>query len=408
VPQRLRLIGALLAAVVVAQAAVELMRPRDTGPRPASVSARAYFTERQIDRAEAFRGPQLAVYGATVLLELAALALLVRRPPRWARPRAGRRPVLAGAAIAAGVTLVVTLAPLPVQAIGRQRAIDVGLTTRSWPGWGYDVALGALIAAGLAALGGALLVLALRRLGRRWWLAGAAVVVGFALAITYLSPILLEPRFNSFTPLPAGETRSAVLELARRAEVEVGEVFVIDASKRTTGANAYVAGLGTTKRVVLYDTLLEDFTPAEVRLVVAHELGHVRFSDVPRGLLWLALVAPFGMLAAARLAERLGSGWDRMRERPAAAVPAVALALAIVVPVVTSVSNGLSRDVEARADRYSLDLTREPETLVAFQRRIALQNVTDPDPPGWATVLLGTHPPVLERIGAAVAYGRGG
>ena len=97
-----------------------------------------------------------------------------------------------------------------------------------------------------------------------------------------------------------------------------------------------------------------------------------------------------------------------MRERPAAAVPAVALALAIVVPVVTSVSNGLSRDVEARADRYSLDLTREPETLVAFQRRIALQNVTDPDPPGWATVLLGTHPPVLERIGAAVAYGRGG
>ena len=401
VPRRLRLPAVLLAAVVVAQAAVVVMRPRQPAPEPAPVDARAYFTPGQIDRAQDFRRPQLAIYGGTVALELLALVLLVRRPPRWIRG-APRRPVLAGAAAAGAVSLGAGLAPLPLSAVGRQRAIDVGLSTRSWPGWLADAALSLGIAALLAAAGGALLVVALKRLGRRWWIAGAAGIVAYAVAFTLLSPVVLEPLFNRFTPLPAGETRAAVLELAERAGVDVGEVYVVDASKRTTGANAYVAGLGRTKRVVLYDTLLRDFEPEEVRLVVAHELGHVRFSDVPRGLLWLAVVAPFATLAAARLAERFGPGdW---RARPAAAVPAVALALALVVPVITTISNQLSRDVEARADAYALELTRAPGSAIAFQERIALANLSDPRPPGWVTFLLGTHPPTMERIGAAVAF----
>jgi STE24 endopeptidase len=222
------------------------------------------------------------------------------------------------------------------------------------------------MSAGFAAMGGALLMVALRRLGRRWWAAGAAVVVAFGIAVTTLSPIVIEPLFNSFEPLPRGELRSEVLDLARRAEVDVGEVYVMDASKRTTGANAYVAGLGRTKRVVLYDTLLRDFTRAEVRLVVAHELGHVHHSDVPRGLLWLAIVAPFGMLATARLADRLGPANPDLRARPAALLPAVALALALTVPVLTTISNQLSRAVEARADRFSLELTDEPRALIGF------------------------------------------
>jgi STE24 endopeptidase len=178
--------------------------------------------------------------------------------------------------------------------------------------------------------------------------------------------------------------------------VEVGEVYEVDASRRTTAANAYVTGVGHTKRVVLYDTLLKDFTPAETRLVVAHELGHVHHRDVPQGLLWLALVAPFGTLAIARLSESL--------TRPgSSAVPAVALSLAIVAPALTTISNQLSRAVERRADAFALDLTGEPDAMVAFERRITIQNVGDPDPPRWQEVVLGTHPPTMERIGQALA-----
>jgi STE24 endopeptidase len=193
-----------------------------------------------------------------------------------------------------------------------------------------------------------------------------------------------------------------VLALAKRAGVDVGEVYEIDASRRTSAANAYVNGIGHTKRVVLYDNLLKEFTPAELRLVVAHELGHVAHRDVPRGLLYLLIVAPFGMFAVARLSERVTPRDAGL----VAAVPAVALAIAVLVPAISAISNQLSREVEARADRFSMELTRDPQELIAFQKRITMQNVSDPDPPGWVTFLLATHPTAMQRIGQALAFER--
>jgi STE24 endopeptidase len=376
--------------LVVAEAAVLLLRPKERYPVE-QVEPRAYFSAAELTRATDFRTGQLWLYGARVVVELAVLVVAVRLAPRD-----GRRPVLTGAAAAAAITLTTTVAALPLRAASRERAKNVGLITQSWGGWAVDVAKGAAIGGAMAGAGGALLVVGLRRFGRDWWAPGAAAVAGFAVVFTYLGPVVLDPVFNKFTPLPAGDTRSDVLELAKRAGVDVGEVYEVDASRRTTAANAYVTGIGHTKRVVLYDTLLKDFTPAETRLVVAHELGHVRHRDVPHGLLWLALVAPFGTLAVARASEYLS--------RPAAtAVPAVALSVALVAPALTMISNQLSRAIERRADAFALELTREPDAMVRFERRITIQNVSDPDPPRWQQVLLGTHPPTMERIGQALA-----
>ena len=286
---------------------------------------------------------------------------------------------------------------LPVSAISRERAKDVGLVTQSWTGWLGDVAKGIAIEIVIVGAGGALLVFLMRRFGRRWWAPAAALAVAFGVLMNYAGPIVLDPLFNKFKPLPPGELRSDVIEMAEEAGVKVGEVYEMDASRRTTAANAYVAGLGSTKRVVLYDTLLRDFTPEEVRLVVAHELGHVHRRDVPRGLLYLAVVAPFGMFAVARLSERWAPSGGPL------AVPAVGLALAIMVPALTMISNQLSRQVEARADRYSLELTDAPDALIGFQQRIVEQNVSDPEPPRWVSFLLGTHPTAMDRIGQALA-----
>jgi STE24 endopeptidase len=398
--RRLRLPVTIVAALAVAEAAVILFRPRDR-LEPVDVAPQRYFSTEFIDRAEDFRTGQLVLFGVRTALEIGLLVWVVRRPPQRLRERF-RRPVLAGAATAVALSVAVTVVTLPVSAISRQRAMDVGLVTQSWLGWAGDVVKGTAIAAVIVGAGGALLVVMMRRLGRRWWIAGAALAVAFGVITTYASPIVLDPVFNRFERLPAGRLRSDVLDLARRADVKVGEIYVMDASRRTTAANAYVAGLGTTKRVVIYDNLLDEFKPGEVRLVLAHELGHVHYRDVPRGLLYLAIVAPFGMLAVARLAERLAP--DGLG-RPAA-VPAVALSIALVVPAITFISNGLSRDVEARADRYAMELTRDPADLIDFQRRITVQNVSDPEPPGWVHALLGTHPTAVERIGQALAFSR--
>jgi STE24 endopeptidase len=398
---RLRLPVAVVAALVVAEAAVLLMRPRD-GLDPVDAAPRDYFSAAQIERAEDFRSGQLRLYALGLAIELGVLVLVVRRPPRVLR-REWRRPVPAGAAAAAGLALTLSLAALPVRVIARERAKDVGLVTQDWVGYAGDVVKGLGIEIVLTGAGGALLVFGMRRFGRAWWAPAAAVVTAFGIVMTYASPILLDPLFNRFKALPAGPTRSAVLELAQKAGVEVGEVYEMDASRRTTAANAYVTGLGRTKRVVLYDTLLREFTPAEVRLVVAHELGHVHHHDVPRGLLYLAIVAPFGMLAIARLGERLA---PRGALGTAAAVPATVLAVSVMAPALTAISNQLSRAVEKRADLFALELTREPETLIEFQRRITIQNVSDPDPPAAVHYLLGTHPTPMERIGLALAFER--
>ncbi len=396
-----RLPVALAAAVVVAELAVLAMRPRDRGPDPVPVEARAYFSQAQIEKAEAFRTGNLWLYLGQTAIGIGVLVAFVRRPPE--RLAALRRPLLAGAAVGVAISVAAGLAALPLSAVARERAKDVGLVTQDWVGWAGDRAKSEAIAAGFAALGGAVLVFGLRRFGGRWWIPGAVVVVAFGAITTYLNPIVFDPLFNDFERVPRGQLRSDVLELARKAGVGVGEVYEMDASRRTTAANAYVTGLGHTKRVVLYDTLVDDFTPGETNLVVAHELGHVRHHDVRNGLIWVAIVAPFGTLAVALLTRRLAPGGGEWGPR---AVPAAALALAIVAPAITMVSNQLSRDVERRADAFSLELTRDPATFISFQRRIAIKNVSDPDPPGVARFLLGTHPTTMERIGLAEAFRR--
>lgn len=396
-PTRLRLPLAVVTALVVAETAALLLRPRDR-PVPVDVAPRDYFSAAELETARGYRTGQLWLYGARLAVELGVLVLVVRRPPRALL--VARRPVLAGAAAAAALAAGVTLVTLPIAAISRERGRAVGLVTQGWGGWAGDQAKALAVEVLLAAGGGALLVAGVRRFGGRWWMPGAAVVVAFGVVGSTVAPIVLDPLFNRFTPLPDGQLRGEVLDLAERAGVRVGEVYDVDASRRTTAANAYVTGLGPTKRVVLYDTLLRDFSPEQVCLVVAHELAHQRFRDVPRGLLYLAIVTPFGLFAIARVAERLAPG------RGATVVPTTALAAALLTPALTAAGNQLSRGIEVRADRYAMELTGDPEAQIGFQRRITVQNVADPDPPGWVRILLGTHPTTMERIGHALAVQR--
>jgi STE24 endopeptidase len=392
---------AVVAALVVAEAGVLLLRPRGEVVEPAPVRATEYFTPAQIERAREFRGPQRALGLGSLAVEVALLAWLAARPPAALRRRY-RRPVLAAAAAGAVLSVGLGAARLPISAVGHQRAVDVGLSTQGWPDWAGDVAkswaIGAVFAGGGAAAGIALI----RRFPRGWWLPASGAIVAFGVVMTYAGPVVLDPIFNKFTPLPAGQTRSDVIELAEKAGVDVGEVYEVDASRRTTGANAYVNGLGHTKRVVLYDTLLEHFTRDEVRLVVAHELGHVRHRDVPHGLLYLALVAPAATLGAALFARRLAG--RRLDDAGPAALPALALAVLAISTPVTAISNQLSRRIEARADGYALELTEAPQPFIDFERRITVRNISEPEPPGWARALFGTHPTTLERIGAAEAF----
>jgi STE24 endopeptidase len=398
-------------AVAAAGVATLALRPHEGQIEPAEVEPRAYFSDQQLDRAREFRRPQRVLALTNLALSGIALALIALRPPRRLRDALARgRPFRTAAAAGAALSVALALVTLPIAAVMHQRSKDVGLATQGWGDWLADVAKSTAIGAIFASVGALLLLALLRRFPRRWWIGGTVAVVGIAALFAYVSPIVLDPIFNKFEPLPQGQLRSDVLELARRANVDVGEVYRIDASRRTTGINAYVTGIGHTKRVVLYDNLIERFPRDQINSIVAHELGHVHYRDVPRGLLWIALVAPAAVFLMQRLSEtwappeaRLGEGRGTTT---ALAVPVVALALGLVQFGVMVASNSMSRAVERRADAYALDLTGDPGALIGVHRRLAIDNVSEPDPPRWAQALFGTHPTTIDRIGAALTWAR--
>jgi STE24 endopeptidase len=187
--------------------------------------------------------------------------------------------------------------------------------------------------------------------------------------------------------------------------VEIGEVYEVDASRRSTALNAYVSGLGPTKRVVVYDNLLEGVERPALRSVLAHELAHAHNDDIWRGLAFVAFVAPLGMLAVklggTALARRGGAD-----PGSPPALPAYGLAIGAASIVIGVAGAQLSRDVEATADDFALRLTGEPKALIDLQTDLAKRNLADPDPPAWSQFLFGTHPTTIERIGAAEAYER--
>ena len=395
-------------AVVAAGAATLLLRPRGGLIEPAAVNATAYFSAAELERASDFRDLQRILGLAGIALAGLTVALIALRPPRPARAAiaaARRRPLLGAAGLAAGIAVTVAVVELPLSAWRHERAVDVGLATQSLGPWLGDVAKATAVGAVYAAIGGLLAMALIRHFPRNWWAPGAGLVVAAAAVTLYLQPIVVDPLFNRFEPLSRGELRSDVLRLARRAGVDVGEVYRVDASRRTSAINAYVGGLGHTKRVVLYDNLIDDFPPAQVRLVVAHELGHVKHHDLPHGLLWVAIVAPAGTFLVQRLAERFAGGALGGPAKPdPAALPAVILAFAIVSFALTCAGNVVSRQVEARADAFALELTRDPGAFIELERGLATRNLGDPDPPRLLHTLFGTHPTTLERIGYGVAY----
>lgn len=384
------------------------------GPAGTAAGGAGDFTLEQVERGRALRRAQWPPALAGRVLSLVLTAVLGLTPAGAALVSAAAAPAggawwarVAGGGLA--LLLAARLATLPFDARVRVVRARFGLVTQSWTGWWLDALRGALVGVPLL-LGALFAVYALADRTRWWWAWAAAGAAAAAVLLSWLAPLVFEPLFNRFTPMAPGPLRTALLALAERDGIAVREVLVADASRRTTALNAYVSGFGRTRRIVVYDTLLATAEPREIELVVAHELGHVKHRDVPRGTALGALGAAAAVCAVGLLASRprllAAAGVARFAD-PRSMALAAALA-ALLGALAGPFGSALSRRVERRADRHALVLTADPEQFIAMQRRLAVANAADPAPPRALHVLFGTHPTTAERIAMARAFGSAG
>lgn len=405
------LVGATLVGLVSRTPAS--VRLREPGPGATEPSLGAEFSDADVARHGAYRGPLYLAFVIGAAVQLLTLLVVARagggRPGLMGRlvdrldGVPGGWPVHAALA-AVALTLLLTLVGLPlsfVRGYAIQHAWD--LSTQDVGGWLSDVVRGALVSAVTLAISAVAFFGLVRWRPGSWWLWGWGAFTILTAVLVFLYPVVIAPLFYRFTPLEDAALAARIKSMASDAGVAVDEVLVADASRRTTSENAYVAGLGSTRRMVVYDTLLDSGDEDETLFIVAHELGHQSHNHVVRNIV-VASVGLFAGFAVLALLAGRGALWSWAGAGGVSDVRALPLLAAFVLIaglVMLPAQNAVSRRFEAQADRAAIELTGDSDTATRTFRRLAFSNIADLRPPGIAVAILYTHPPIADRITAS-------
>lgn len=270
-----------------------------------------------------------------------------------------------------------------------------GFSTQTLGSWWLDYIKGAGLELVLSAVGVLLLFWILGRFPRSWWLVGATLISVWVIIQSYLWPVLVSPLFNRFEVAKDPAIVDMVQGLSRQADIPVEQVLIMDASQRTTRANAYFAGVGHTKRIVLYDTLLANYPPEQVKAVVAHEMAHWSQGHITRGI---ALGIAGNFFVWGLLFVILRGDMAPYMPYPPNTWAVIMLFFMMISFISSPVQNYISRNMEREADRVSVILTGDVQAAVDLQVALAAKNYSDVSPPAFITWFSYSHPPALERI----------
>lgn len=285
-----------------------------------------------------------------------------------------------------------------------------GLSNQSRRDWAAEQAKGAGLAVVLMLPVLQAVYFVIRRAPRWWWAILSALTIPFTIILANLAPVLILPLFNKYEPIKDRALAERIKALAAAQGVTIADVLQMDMSKQTSKANAFFTGIGNTKRIVLGDTLLAEFTPDEIEVVLAHELGHQVNRDLWKliglGAVTSALTAwavdRLGRPLIAQYGRRFGLDTERGLA-DIAALPLLSLLLNAISLLLMPLQNGISRNlIERPADQYALDLTGKREAFISAMEKLGRMNLADPQPPLLVKWFLHSHPSLQERI----AFGR--
>lgn len=261
-------------------------------------------------------------------------------------------------------------------------------------------AIGVVVACGAAVILYGLMVWS----PQRWWLAAGATFAAIIVGLTQITPVLLLPLFYRVKPLEQESLRARLLELAERAGARVLGAYEWGLGDKTRKANAALAGIGATRRILVSDTMLVEYSEEEIEVVLAHELAHHVHGDIWKGIVFESALIVAGFFLAARLLEMLSAPLGLRDVTDVAGLPLLLLAAGAVSLVMVPVAHAMSRAYERSADRFALDLTRNPAAFISAMRRLGAQNLAEEHPSKIVQWLFYSHPPLRERIAAAQAF----
>jgi STE24 endopeptidase len=277
------------------------------------------------------------------------------------------------------------------------------LSTQSLKSWIGDQIKGVLVGGVLGLVVIEIVYFVLRISPDLWWLWAGLILLFFNVILANLAPVLLMPLFFKFVPLEEehADLVQRLINLTEKAGTRVRGVYKFDMSRRTKAANAAIAGLGNTRRIILGDTLINEFTSDEIETVLAHELGHQVHRDIPIGILVESVITLGGLYLASLFLEWgvLVFGFESVSD--IAAMPLLALVIGVYGLVTMPLGNAYSRQRELRADEYALKATGKGAAYASALTRLANQNLADADPEPWIEILLYSHPALNKRIAMA-------
>ncbi len=280
------------------------------------------------------------------------------------------------------------------------------LSNLSFQGWLTESLEGLGVAAVLGSILLVILYIAIRLTGKRWWIWGAGITILFTAFISFIAPVFLMPIFNHYKPLAEGPLKAQILSMARANNIPATNVYEFDASKQSDKISANVSGFASTTRISLNDNLLKRCTPAEIKSVMGHEMGHYVMNHVYKGLLEsgvvLFLTFAFINWSFTKIVNRWGDLLSIDGIKDIAGLPLLIVLLSIVSFITTPISNSLTRTQEIEADMYGLNAAREPDGFAAVSMKLSQYRKINPG--YWEEIFFFDHPSGRVRVSTAMKW----
>lgn len=304
-----------------------------------------------------------------------------------------RIPIILAAALFALFSIILFLMLLPLQYYGGfVVAHRFALSNQTFPAWFVDILKDRAITLIINTLTLTIIYTLIIYLPKHWWIASAAIFILFIIIANFIFPVIIDPLFYKFSTLEDNELKNEIINITEKAGISIGGIMVADASKKTNMVNAYFTGLGKTKRIVIYDNLLKQFTKKEVLSVIAHEIGHWKLKHIFKSI----VIEAAGTIILFFILNLLKSGLNI--EISVKLILILFILFSLITYITIPLQNYVSRYFEVQADRIAVELTGDSKTQIFMLEKIARSNLSNVKPNNLLKYLIYSHPPIIERI----------